>query len=343
MFAAIGSNGARMRKSAKISASQCLIRGVRGFLWVCLCIAGLGGCGQADRTLSVATGGTAGLYYPFGGGMASVWSKQLSDVNVKAEVTGGSITNVTQVARLESDLGIAMADVTTDAFLGQGLFEQALPLRVLFTAYPNIVHILTLEENGISRVADLAGKRVALGAQGSGTAVAATNVLKGLGVALDQIAPRYLNFAATTAALKDGTIDAGFIVGGLGIAAVTELAVTRSLRLINLTEDELQTLVQQFPAYSSYSIPAATYNGIATDTSALGIWSAVVVHKDMPTDLAYRLTCTVYQQRQSLLQISPVVQAMTLENIYQLPAVPLHPGTQLYLQDPTRPCDRVLN
>ena len=77
--------------------------------------------------------------------MASVWSKQLSDVNVKAEVTGGSITNVTQVARLESDLGIAMADVTTDAFLGQGLFEQALPLRVLFTAYPNIVHILTLE------------------------------------------------------------------------------------------------------------------------------------------------------------------------------------------------------
>ena len=308
-----------------------------------LCIAGLGGCGQADRTLSVATGGTAGLYYPFGGGMASVWSKQLSDVNVKAEVTGGSITNVTQVARLESDLGIAMADVTTDAFLGQGLFEKALPLRVLFTAYPNIVHILTLEENGISRVADLAGKRVALGAQGSGTAVAATNVLKGLGVALDQIAPRYLNFAATTAALKDGTIDAGFIVGGLGIAAVTELAVTRSLRLISLTEDELQTLVQQFPAYSSYSIPAATYNGIATDTSALGIWSAVVVHKDMPTDLAYRLTCTVYQQRQSLLQISPVVQAMTLENIHQLPAVPLHPGTQLYLQDPTRPCDRVLN
>lgn len=332
----------RMRKSAKISASQMPTKFVRGIVWLCIWIAAAGGCAQADRTLSVATGGTAGLYYPFGGGMASVWSKQLPDVNVKAEVTGGSITNVTQVARLESDLGIAMADVTTDAFLGQGLFEQALPLRVLFTAYPNIVHILTLEESGISRVADLAGKRVALGAQGSGTAVAATNVLNGLGLSLDQIAPRYLNFASTTAALKDGTIDAGFIVGGLGIAAVTELAVTRSLRLINLTEDELQTLVEQFPAYSDYSIPAATYNGVATDTSALGIWSAVVVHKDMPTDLAYRLTCTVYQQRQSLLQISPVVQAMTLENIHQLPAVPLHPGTQLYLQDPTRPCDRVL-
>jgi TRAP transporter TAXI family solute receptor len=304
--------------------------------WVVLC-----GCGEADRTLSIATGGPAGLYYPFGGGMASVWSKQLTDVNVKAEVTGGSITNVTQVARMESDLGIAMADVTTDAFLGQGLFEQALPLRVLFTAYPNIVHILTLEGSGIAAIADLRGKRVALGAQGSGTAVAAANVLRGLGVELDDIAPRYLSFAATTAALKDGTVDAGFIVGGLGIAAVTELAVTRSLRLLDLRDDELQQLVSQFPAYSGYRIPAATYNGVDNDTTALGIWSAVVVHENMSIDLAYRLTCTVYQQRQSLLQISPVVQAMTLENIHRLPAVPLHPGTQLYLQDPARPCDAI--
>ena len=299
------------------------------------------GCAQADRTLAIATGGPAGLYYPFGGGMASLWSKQLPDVNVKAEVTGGSITNVTQVARLESDLGIAMADVTTDAFLGQGLFEQALPLRVLFTAYPNIVHILTLQQNGITKVADLRGKRVALGAQGSGTAVAAANVLRGLGVELEDIAPRYLSFAATTAALKDGTVDAGFVVGGLGIAAVTELAVTRSLRLIDLSEEELARLVDLYPAYSGYRIPGATYNGVTTDTTALGIWSAVVVHKDMPAILAYRLTCTVYQQRQALLQISPVVQAMTLENIHRLPAVPLHPGTQRYLQDPTKPCDHL--
>ena len=84
---------------------------------------------------------------------------------------------------------------------------------------------------------------------------------------------------------------------------------------------------------------AETYNGIASDTTALGIWSAVVVHENMPTDLAYRLTCTVYQQRQSLLQISPVVQAMTLENIHRLSGVPLHPGTQLYLQNPAQSCD----
>lgn len=314
----------------KMYGSRAVLCGLLTFL--------LGACSQADQTLSIATGGPAGLYYPFGGGMASVWSAQLADVNVKAEVTGGSITNVTQVARLESDLGIAMADVTTDAYLGQGLFAAPLPLRVLFTAYPNIVHILTLQDSGITTVADLLGKRVALGAQGSGTAVAAANTLRGLGVPINNIAPRYLSFAATTAALKDGTVDAGFIVGGLGIAAVTELAVTRSLRLINLSEEELQQLVAQYPAYSGYRIPAATYNGVDSDITALGIWSAVVVHQDMPSELAFRLTCTVYQQRQALLQISPVVQAMTLENIHRLPAVPLHSGTQRYLQDPTQDC-----
>ena len=94
----------------------------------------------------------------------------------------------------------------------------------------------------------------------------------------------------------------------------------------------------QYPAYSGYRIPAATYNGVDSDITALGIWSAVVVHEDMPSELAFRLTCTVYQQRQALLQISPVVQAMTLENIHRLPAVPLHSGTQRYLQDPTQDC-----
>ena len=139
-------------------------------------------CSEVEPTFSIATGGPAGLYYPIGGGMASIWSERLPNVNVKAEVTGGSVTNVIQVARKESDLGIAMADVVTDAYLGQGRFPDARPIRVLFTAYPNIVHILTLEESGIEDVRLFFGKRVSMGAAGSGTAVAAENVLTSLGV-----------------------------------------------------------------------------------------------------------------------------------------------------------------
>ena len=295
-------------------------------------------CSQSDRTLAIATGGPAGLYYPFGGGMASLWSEALPGVNAKAEVTGGSVTNVIQVARGESDLGIAMADVVTSAYTGTGRFPEPLPLRVLFTAYPNIVHGLSLRSSGIESITDLAGKRVAIGAQGSGTAVAATNMLNGLGLSLQDIAPRYLSFGETTTGLKDGTLDAGFVVGGLGIAAVTELAVTRDIQIISLTEAELAELTVQHPAYSGYTIPAGTYAGVDEPRQALGIWSAVVVHEAMPEDLAYALTCSVYKEHQRLLSISPVVKDMTLDNIHQLAAVPLHSGTRRYLQNPTDNC-----
>ena len=293
----------------------------------------LSGCGErSDSTFAIATGGPAGLYYPFGGGMASIWSAQLAGINVKAEVTGGSVTNVIQVARGESELGIAMADVVTAAYEGSGRFPEALPLRVLFTAYPNVVHILTLADSGIAEVADLKGRRVSIGAAGSGTAVAAQNVL-GLGVSLDKVATRALSFGETTSALKDGTIDAGFVVGGLGIAAVTELAVTRDLVLVPLAAEELVTLQERFPAYSGYEIPAGTYTGIEQPVAALRIWSAVVVHASFPEATALRMVCTIYANRAALLAISPVAEDMTVANIRALQAVPLHPATERFAND----------
>lgn len=317
------------------------MRGRVSVLGLCLLLASCSGESGSPSTFAIATGGPAGLYYPYGGGMASVWSKALPHVNAKAEVTGGSVTNVIQVARHESEIGIAMADVVTDAYLGQGRFPEPLPLRVLFTAYPNIVHILTLGGSGIAQVADMAGKRVSLGAAGSGTAVAAENVITGLGLSLDDIAPAYLSFGETTSALKDGTIDAGFVVGGLGIAAVTELAVTRELVLVPLSADDLLSLNTQFPAYGGYVIPGGTYDKIPHEVQALGIWSAVVVHEDMAEALAFELTCTMYRERQMLLKVSQVARAMTLDNIYQLKAVPLHPGTERYVNNPNAPCSEV--
>lgn len=298
----------------------------------------LSGCGEAPQTFSIATGGPAGLYYPFGGGMASIWSKQLPHVNVKAEVTGGSVTNVIQVARKESEIGIAMADVVADAYLGRGRFPEALPLRVLFTAYPNLVHILTLEGSGVERVADLRGRRVSLGAAGSGTAVAAENVLRGLGVDPSQVGAVYLSFSETSAALKDGTIDAGFVVGGLGLAAVTELAATRALQLVALAPDELDRLTAALPAYSAGAVPAGSYRGVERDVPALAIWSAVVVHPDLPARLAYELTCTIFQHRDALVRITPAARAMRLEDIQRLPAVPLHEGTRAWLDAPDPSC-----
>ena len=329
------------RKSAYCYASamhRVFIQTIHQKIFWLFCLFFLAGCGESERTLAIATGGPAGLYYPFGGAMASLWSEVLPGVNAKAEVTGGSVTNVIQVARQESDLGIAMADVVSSAHAGKGRFPEPLPLRVLFTAYPNIVHMLSLRDSGIQSIDDLAGKRVALGAQGSGTSVAAINILTGLGLSLDDIAPRYLSFGETTSGLKDGTLDAGFVVGGMGIAAVTELSVTRDIEIISLSDAEIDRLIQQFPAYSGYLIPGETYSGVNEPRQTLGIWSAVVVHEAMPEALAFALTCTVYRDHPRLLAVSPVVKDMTLANIHQLPTVPLHPGTQRFLQNPGMDC-----
>jgi len=140
-------------------------------------LCGLAGCDSTRSTMTFATGNPSGVYYPYGGGLASIWSRTLDGVNVKAEVTGASVINVIQVARGESEMGIAMGDVVISAYRGEGRFPEPLPLRTLFAAYPNFFHLVALAASGIVNVDDLRGKRVSMGAPGSGTAVAAENVL----------------------------------------------------------------------------------------------------------------------------------------------------------------------
>ena len=296
-------------------------------------------CADSSTTLSIATGGPAGLYYPIGGGMASIWSAHVPGINVRAEVTGGSVSNVIQVAKGESDLGIAMADVISDAYKGEGLFPESLPLRVLLSAYPNVIHVVTVEKTNISSISDLAGKRVSLGAQGSGTAVAAQNILSGLGLQESDYASRYLSFTETTSALKDGAIDAGFIVGGIGISAITDLAVSRPMRLIGLSKVESEKLETSFPEYSRFTIPEGSYRGIEEDVDTLGIWSAVVVHESMEKDLVFRLVCNIYRHRDELKKISPAVEAMSFQNIDRFSAVPLHAGAAHFKNNRTDQCE----
>ena len=128
-------------------------------------------------TFSFATGNPAGLYYPIGGAMSSLWSKSISDFNMKAEVTGGSLANVIQVAIGEGEVGITQGNVAVDAYLGQGRFPRAMPINVLFAAYPNVVQIITRVDSGIKSLDDLKGHRVSLGGAGSGTMITAINIL----------------------------------------------------------------------------------------------------------------------------------------------------------------------
>ena len=283
--------------------------------------------------MTFATGSPNGIYYPYGGGLSSIWSRTLDSVNMKAEVTGASMINVIQVARGESEVGIAMGDVVTSAYLGEGRFPEALPVRTLFAAYPNFVHLVALADAGITGPQDLRGKRVSMGAPGSGTAVAAENVLAGLEIPQSEVQAQYLNFSGTADGLKDGVLDAAFVVGGLGIGVVKELALTRDVVLVGLSANEADTLNAKYPAYVQERIPAGTYRGVTEDVLTLTIWNLVVVNENMEDELAWRLVCSLYQQQPELQQIVSAASFSVPANAARMKAVPLHSGSQRFLDD----------
>ncbi len=280
---------------------------------------------------SIGTGGQSGIYYPFGGALAKVWSENVPDVNAKAEVTAASVENTIKVVRGDMIAGIAMGNVVLDAYKGEGKFPTKMPVNTLFALYPNLVHTLTLEKSGITSLSQLKGKRISLGAPASGTAVTSAALLESLGIDVKKdIDAVYLNYSETTNALANGQIDAGFIVGGQGVGAVTQIALTHKIKVLSITPEESAMFMKQYPAYSSYDIPADVYNNVG-EVSTLSVWNVLVVNAKMSDDMAYNLTKAAYENIGDVRKVVKMAEMTTPENADRLQGVPLHPGAQKYL------------
>ncbi|WP_067519070.1 TAXI family TRAP transporter solute-binding subunit [Endozoicomonas ascidiicola] len=285
------------------------------------------------QNYSIGTGGQSGIYYPFGGALAKVWSDEVSDVNVKAEVTAASVENTIKVVRGDMLAGIAMGNVVMDAFNGEGKFPAKMPVKVLFALYPNLVHPMTLQGSDINSLQDLKGKRISLGAPGSGTAVTSAALLETLGFDVEKdISAVYLNYSETTNALANGQIDAGFIVGGQGVGAVTQIALTHDLKVIPIAQQERESFIAKYPAYSEYTIPEGIYNNVPS-TDTVSIWNVLVVRADMSDDMAYELTRAAYENIDDVRKVVKVADATIPANAKQLAGVPLHPGAEKYLNN----------
>lgn len=280
---------------------------------------------------SIGTGGQSGIYYPFGGALAKVWSEHVPDVNAKAEVTAASVENTIKVVRGDMIAGIAMGNVVLDAYEGEGKFPTKMPVNTLFALYPNLVHTLTLEKSGITSLSQLKGKRVSLGAPASGTAVTSAALLESLGIDVKKdIDAVYLNYSETTNALANGQIDAGFIVGGQGVGAVTQIALTHKIKVLSITPEESAMFMKKYPAYSSYDIPADVYNNVG-EVSTLSVWNVLVVNAKMSDDMAYNLTKAAYENMGDVRKVVKMAEMTTPKNADRLQGVPLHPGAQKYL------------
>ncbi|MBE0462837.1 MAG: TAXI family TRAP transporter solute-binding subunit [Halomonadaceae bacterium] len=287
------------------------------------------------QQLSIATGGTGGVYYPIGGGLAEMINNRIEGAQATAEVTGASVENMGLIMRGDADLALALADTVYQAYTGTGDFEgrQIENTRALASVYPNAVQLVTLAESDIESIADLAGKRVSVGAPGSGTELNARAVLEANGISYEDFTPQRLNFNETADAIRDGDIDAGFWSVGPPTSSILNLAATRDIRLIGLSDEEIANAQEEEAVFAPYELAAGMYDGMDEAVETIGIPNVLVVNADMDEELAYQLTQLLFENTDELIAVHPAANDTTVEFTMKSTPVPLHPGAIRYFEE----------
>jgi TRAP transporter TAXI family solute receptor len=287
------------------------------------------------QNLSIATGGTGGVYYPLGGGMAAVLSKYVPGMQATAEVTGGSVANLQLIGTGKPYIALTMADATLDAHKGEDKFKgKPVPVRTLMVLYPNRMHVVTIDGTGISKMADLKGKRVSTGSGGSATEVMAFRVIEAAGLDKDKDMRRErLGVAESVAALKDRKIDAFLWVGGLPTAAVTDLASSPGVKIRMIDHADLVAKMNKKYGnlYVQDVIGKDVYKGMEVDNKQATVMNLLVAHEKMDEKTAYNIVKTIFDKRDEIVRVHKEAENIKLEN--QKPEaspVPWHPGAVKY-------------
>jgi len=288
------------------------------------------GCSGKERMM-FGTGGTAGTYYAYGGVLAQ-YMKNYADVRVTAVSTGGSKVNIQSVQNGDFQLGFAQSDVMTYGWEGTRAFENDGPthdFRVLGCLYAETVQLITMDDD-INSVEDLKGKKVSIGEAGSGVYFNALDVLNGAGITLDDINPQYQSFEASKESLKDGNIDAAFIVAGAPTTAITELATTNGVRLVNIDGELRDKITADCPYYAKFQIPAGTYPGQDEPVETITVEATVIVSANADEDTVYNLTAAIFDHIDEITKENAKGAELSLENASQITNVPYHAGAAKY-------------
>jgi TRAP transporter TAXI family solute receptor len=290
------------------------------------------------QNVSIATGGTGGVYYPLGGGMAAVLSKYVQGMQATAEVTGGSVANLQLIGTGKPYLGMTMADATLDAYKGQDKFTgKPVPVRTLMIMYPNRMHVVSIEGTGVTRMADLKGKRVSTGSGGSATEVMAFRVIEAAGLDKDKDMKRErLGVAESVNALKDRKIDAFFWVGGLPTAAVTDLAHTPGVKIKMIDHADLVPAMNKKYGnlYVQDVIAKDVYRGMDADNRQSTVMNLLVAHENMDDKTAYNIVKAVFDHRDELIRVHKEAENFKLENQKaEASPIPWHPGAVKYFAE----------
>lgn len=289
----------------------------------------------ADIRMAIGTASTGGTWYPLGGGLANIINKYVPGYYAAAHPSGASIENIRAISKKQDGIALSMPDTAFQAYKGQEAFanKPVKELRGLMSTYPIDIQFFALAGKGIEKITDLKGKKVAVGAPGSGTEAMARYILKVYGLTYDDIDEQFLSATETTEALQDGNIDVGIVTLGTPAPALIDLATQREIRFIDIDPVTAEKINKEFPAYFPTVIPAGTYKNQTQPHHTLSWMGIFVVHQDMSDQLAYDIVKAVFDHKEDLYAIHAQFKGITPENAVKGMPVPFHPGAEKYFRE----------
>ena len=291
--------------------------------------------GANGGSLSIATGGTGGVYYPLGGGFATVIGENVEGYDATVQETNASVDNMLLIANGSAQLAFAVGDVVSDAVEGVGEFDgKPIEACSLGNIYNNFMQAVTVDGSGIESVADMKGKVVSVGAPGSATEVAALRILEAAGVDPESgVERRQLGVAETVAALRDGTIDAGFWSGGLPTGALIDLASDGDMNLLDIGEYAEPLAAEYGEYYVAEDIPADTYEGQTEAVPAIASPNLLIASPSMDEQLQEDITRAIFENEEALIQVHPAAEELDAATAGDVPYVETCPGAQKYFDE----------
>ncbi|MVA12157.1 TAXI family TRAP transporter solute-binding subunit [Agrobacterium vitis] len=282
----------------------------------------------AQERISIGTGGTGGLFYVIGAGIAELLNKHMPDTTARAEVTGASVENIRRVAAGQMTFGLSSSSTLFEASKGEGPFDEPLPVSGMANLYPAVLQIAALKSSGIENLEDLAGKRINMGPPGSNSAVLAQRLLEAYGV-FDAGNVQFLSYNEGTAALVNGTIDAAVVLAGAPTAALIDLGAQKEMQLLSADPEKLKALVAEYPFYQPYEIAANTYQGQTEPVHAINDPATLFTVQSASDEMIGGIMKAIFDHLDELAQVHPQAKAISLATAPETPVL-LHPAAQQY-------------
>ncbi|WP_342431650.1 TAXI family TRAP transporter solute-binding subunit [Neobacillus sp. FSL H8-0543] len=286
---------------------------------------------EKPEFISILTGGTGGTYYPLGGSFAKIIGDE-TGIETNAETSGASAENMTTLKNGDAEIAFSQTDIASYATEGKLMFEGKAVDNVMAiaTLYPETIQIVTTKKSGITSVEDLKGKKVSVGAPGSGTAPNAEQILEVHGMTFDDIKKQDLSFDESTQGIQDGTIDAAFVTAGTPTGAVEGLSATEDVVIISIEQDKIDALIQKYPYYVKDEVPSGTY-GLESAITTVAVQAMLVVSSDLSKAVVYDITKAIFENLDKVTHAKGKL--IKVENALNGVGIEVHPGAQKYFDE----------